>query len=243
MDLGALRRDGYVVLRGVVPESLLAAADAEIDDLLATDPPPGDRRGAHHWFLPPAAIPACERALTESPAWELARSAVAPGELALAFDHVQIALNLPPLDHIPGGPHIDGHGHGGAMPFSFSLLAGIFVTDQMDGLCGQLWVWPGSHLDHGRLFRERGTRVLEANGGHAGMLDPPVVFGDPVPVHGRRGDLLLASYFLGHNHGGNTSPRVRRMLYYRLRRTDHVDRWEDVFRDPLIEIAEIPGTS
>ena len=240
VDLDAFRRDGYVVLRDVVPEPLLAAADAEIDHLLATDPPPADRTGAHHWFLPPASIPACERALTVSPAWPLAQSTVAPGALELAFDHVQVALNLPHLRRVPGGPHIDGHGLGQATPASFTVLAGIFVTDQTEGHCGQVWVWPGSHLDHARLFRERGTRVLEDNGGHAGLLDPPVGFGDPVPVHGQRGDLLLASYFLGHNHGGNTSHRVRRMLYYRLRRTDHVDRWEDVFRDPLLEIA---GTS
>ncbi|HYD09633.1 MAG TPA: hypothetical protein VEA78_05970, partial [Acidimicrobiales bacterium] len=192
-------------------------------------------------FLPPATIPACHRALTESEAWPLAQSLVQPdGELELAFDHVQIALNLPPLSHVPGGPHIDGFGLGGDAPASFSVLAGIFVTDQVQGLCGQLWVWPGSHLDHARLFRERGTRVLEANGGHATLLDPPMPLGAPVPVHGERGDLLLASYFLGHNHGGNSTDVVRRMLYYRLRRTDHAERWEDVFLDPLLEIT---GTS
>ena len=240
VDIDAFRRDGYVVIPGVVPEPLLAAADAEIDHLVATDPPPADRTGAHHWFLPPSTLPACHRALTGSPAWELAQSLVVPGELELAFDHVQIALNLPPLLRVPGGPHIDGFGLGGPVPASFTVLAGIFVTDQTEGHCGQVWVWPGSHHDHARLFRERGATVLEDNGGHAGLLEPPLLFGEPVPVYGRRGDLLLASYFLGHNHGGNTTERVRRMLYYRLRRTDHVDRWEDVFRDPMLEIA---GTS
>jgi hypothetical protein len=32
--------DGYLVLRGAIREDLLAAADAEIDAVIASDPPP-----------------------------------------------------------------------------------------------------------------------------------------------------------------------------------------------------------
>lgn len=55
----------------------------------------------------------------------------------------------------------------------------------------------------------------------------------------RRGDLLLAHYLLGHNTGGNTTDRVRRIAYYRLGCEDHADRWEDTFLDAFAEYGPV----
>ena len=55
----------------------------------------------------------------------------------------------------------------------------------------------------------------------------------------RRGDLLLAHFLLGHNSGGNTTDRVRRIAYYRLSCTGHEDRWEDTFLDAFTEYAPV----
>jgi len=104
---------------------------------------------------------------------------------------------------------------------SFSLLAGVLLTDQSETQTGNLWVWPGSHLAHSRLFHERGTDALRATWGHVTMLDPPFPIGDPVEVRGRRGDLLLAHFLTGHNGGGNTGNQVRRTIYYRLATPGH----------------------
>jgi len=58
-------------------------------------------------------------------------------------------------------------------------------------------------------------------------------------VLGRAGDLLLAHYMLSHNIGGNTSPTLRRVIYYRLQREGHRDRWRDCVRDALLEFDAV----
>jgi ectoine hydroxylase-related dioxygenase (phytanoyl-CoA dioxygenase family) len=233
---------GYLVVRSVVSEPLLAAADTEIDELLARDPPPPDTRGKHFWFLPPSQLPAAHAALVHSGALQIAEELVAPDSLALILDHIQIALNIPPYDHRPGGPHIDGHVRqqpDDVKPYSFTLLAGIFLSDETAIDRGSVWVWPGSHLVHQQLFHDRGTDVLMQTGGHITMLCDPPPLGAPVPVFGRRGDLLLSHFLLGHNTGGNLGSTTRRMLYYRLGCPAHASRWETTFLDAFAEYAPV----
>jgi hypothetical protein len=50
--------NGYLVLPGAVPESLLAPADAEIDALVAESPPPAGTVGNHFYFEPPGRLAA-----------------------------------------------------------------------------------------------------------------------------------------------------------------------------------------
>lgn len=241
---GALHRfaeTGFVVLTGIVSESLLKAADDEIDALVAdTHPHEGDGGpGQNAWFMPRSRLPHCEAALRSSPALTIASELVAPHHLDFAFDHIQVATTVPPWRHVPGGPHIDGHGPGQDPPASFTMLAGILLTDQTDPSSGNLWVWPGSHLIHQNLFRDRGTKVLQQTGGHATALDPPVPFPEPVPVLGRRGDLVLGHFLLGHNKGGNTATHQRRTLYYRLAVDGHASRWERTFLDAWTEFPAV----
>ena len=240
-DLRRFATDGYLVVPDVVPETLLRPADAEVDELIDDEAPDeGDGGpGQSAWFLPRSRLPRCERVLRRSPALETAEELVRPHALDFAFDHIQIAITVPPWSHIPGGPHIDGHGPGQDPPASFTLLAGVLLTDQHDQQSGNLWVWPGSHLDHQRLFHERGTKVLHQTGGHSTLLDPPARLQSPVGITGRRGDLLLAHFLLGHNKGGNTASQVRRTIYYRLAVPGHPDRWEQTFLDAWTEYPSV----
>lgn len=119
------------------------------------------------------------------------------------------------------------------------MLAGVLLTDQQQRDRGNLWVWPGSHLIHQHLFQERGTRVLQATGGHATALDPPVALPEPVPVFGKRGDLVLAHFLLGHNKGGNLGPLTRRTIYYRLSVPGHPQRWDQTFVDAWNEYPKM----
>lgn len=232
---------GFVVVTGVVSESLLKAADDEIDALLAVTPPhEGDGGpGQNAWFMPRNRLPHSEAALRASPALAIAGELVEPNQLDFAFDHIQVATTVSPWHHVPDGPHIDGHGPGQDPPASFTMLAAILLTDQTDPSSGNLWVWPGSHLVHQNLFRDRGTRVLQRTGGHAAALDPPVPVGEPVPVQGRRGDLVLAHFLLGHNKGGNSALHQRRTLYYRLAVEGHGYRWERTFLDAWTEFPPV----
>lgn len=54
-------------------------------------------------------------------------------------------------------------------------------------------------------------------------------------IRGRAGDLLLAHYLLGHNIGGNTSDRVRRAVYFRVKRCGHDPRWREFLQDPWLD--------
>jgi ectoine hydroxylase-related dioxygenase (phytanoyl-CoA dioxygenase family) len=240
-DLRRFALHGYLVVPNVVPEPLLAAADAEIDQLVAEVRPDEGTGGPgpNLWFPPVGRLPRCDDVLRASPALAIAEGLVAPQSLDHAFDHIQVATTVPPFDHVPGGPHIDGHGPGQDPPESFTMLAGVFLTDQRSAQSGNLWVWPGSHIHHQRLFRERGTRVLHQTGGHPTLLDPPPYRGPGLAVTGQRGDLLLAHFLLGHNKGGNTAAIARRTIYYRLSVPGHRNRWEATFFDPWTEYPPI----
>jgi Phytanoyl-CoA dioxygenase (PhyH) len=230
--------DGYVRVPGIVDESWLRAADAEIDELAAGAPAPAGTVGAHFYFLLPDRLRAADAALRDSGALALADELVAPHHLDHALDHIQVALNIPPYRHRPGAPHLDGHRPDEEIG-SFTMLAAIFLADESMPDRGNLWVWPGSHRGHAQLFRERGVDALKAVSGHAITLDPPAWFGPGEPVLARRGDLLLAHYLLGHNIGGNTSADTRRILYYRLAAEDHAERWANTFLDPFTEYGSL----
>lgn len=237
------RRDGYLVLPSVVGEDLLAAAEEEIESFIAAESSTdvlevhgrvveGDQAapGQHQWFPPVSRLPACDRALRASGVLEAAEELTAPASLDHAFDHIQIATTVAPWSHTPGGPHIDGHTEDPPAPFT--MLVGILLTDQTERASGNLWVWPGSHLAHAKLFADRGPRALLSTQGHATLLDPPLPLPPPIELTGRRGDVLLAHYLLGHNKGGNTSSNTRRTVYYRLATADHRNHWESALCDP-----------
>lgn len=103
-QLSRFATDGFVVLHDIVPEHLLAAADIEIEGVLREDPPPPHTVGHHSYFLPPDGLPAADDALRRSPAMQMAEELVRPHRLDHALDHIQIALNVPPYNHRPGGP-------------------------------------------------------------------------------------------------------------------------------------------
>lgn len=221
---------GFVVIPRVVPEGVLARANRRIDEITAADPPPDGTRGNHFYFLETKDEPALGEPLTGSPAFGLAR------ELADSLEapwQVQVALNIPPYPHRPGIPHIDAPNaepDGKPVRNTFTLLAGVLMTDQTGENSGNLWVWPGTHLAHAAYFREKGPAGYCAY--------PPVDLPEPEQVTGRAGDLLLAHYLLGHNIGGNfESGRTRRALYYRLSAAGHDEHVEEFLRDPWLEIG------
>jgi hypothetical protein len=225
---------GYVVVPQVVTDDVLAKAADRIDRILAQDPPPADVRGNHFSFLPTAQEPALAATLTGTRAFELAGQLAGPGTLEVP-EQVQVALNIPPYVHRPGMPHIDAaHAEpiDGPISGTFTLLAGILMTDQTAENTGNLWVWPGTHLTHAAYFREHGPRMFCAY--------PPIDLPEPEQVRGRPGDLLLAHYLLGHNIGGNyESERTRRALYFRISARGHASRRAEFLQDPWLEYEPI----
>lgn len=226
---------GYVVVPQVVPRPLIAVARREIESQVARYPPPPGHLGSYSYFLACAPLaPLCDL-LFSSPSLSAAASLIEPGRFE-APEQVQIALNIPPYDHRPGGPHIDGLAppEPSGRPGTFTLLAGIFLTDQTAEWMGNVWVWPGSHRSTARYFREHGPDALISSAPY-----PPIDLPEPHQVTGRAGDLLLAHYLLGHNIGGNTSAVTREVVYFRLRREGHRERWRECVQDPLLEFEPV----
>ncbi|WP_285900968.1 hypothetical protein [Frankia sp. R82] len=221
---------GYVLVSGLVPAELVAAAARAVDGLVSAAPPGADVRGPHNYFPNATDVPELAALLTGGPAFDLAEMLAGPGTLEPP-EQVQVALNIPPFPHRPGMHHLDGVPAGpDGRPYTFTLLAGVLLTDQPDEDGGNLWVWPGTHLTHAEYFRTHGPDALVAAGGY-----PPIALPPPRQIRGRAGDLLLAHYLLGHNIGGNIRPRTRRAAYVRIQRRGHPTRWRDALCDPWLE--------
>jgi hypothetical protein len=228
---------GYLVVPQVVPQPLIDAARREIRSRVAREPPAAGHVGPHHYFLMPPLPDSLCSLLFDSPGLQAAECLIAPGRFEPP-DHVQVALNFPPFVHRPGGPHLDGLTplDPSGQPGTFTLLAGVFLTDQMSENAGNLWVWPGSHRSAAAYFREQGPDAIRSL--PIGPY-PLVSLSEPRQVVGRAGDLLLAHYLLGHNIGGNTSTVTREAVYFRLRREGHRSRWRDCIQDPLLEFESV----
>lgn len=225
---------GYIVIPRVVPDDVLDKAARRIDEVTAAEPAPEDKRGAHFHFLETKNEPALIAPLTGTPAFGLAEDLAGHGALKVPWQ-VQIALNIPPNPLDPGGPHIDaGNPEPTDAPIraTFTMLAGILMTDQLTENSGNLWVWPGTHLTHAAYFREHGPRMFCAY--------PPIDLPEPEQITGRAGDLLLAHYLLGHNIGGNyASDATRRALYFRVSATGHTTRREEFLQDTWLEYEPV----
>lgn len=235
--------DGFVVVRGVVPEGVLAELDREVDALVAAAPPPPGKVGFHHYFEHPSRLPVAERALRDGGVLALAGELVAPLAIDLAFDHIQVATSIHGWDHEPGGGHVDGYGiPGQSEPATFTMLAGIYLGDESEAGRGNLWVWPGSHQLHQRLFERQGADALMSEssmGGHACLMPGAPAFGPGRPVLASRGDVVLAHHLLAHNQSGNMSGRLRRIVYYRLAAEGHRARWRETHTDALLEYGPV----
>src|ERR1700730_2216431 len=145
-QLRSFAEEGYVVLPQAVPAELIQRARHAVAARVEHDPPPPGHRGPHFYFIVTDLPQSLLSPLYDSAAMPLAQSMIGPDPFDVP-DHVQISLNIPPWSHRPGGPHIDGltPPEPDGRPGTFTMVAGIFLTDQTHEDAGNLWVWPGSH--------------------------------------------------------------------------------------------------
>jgi hypothetical protein len=237
----AFREQGYVVIPGVLDDARLAAGRELVAALVAAEPPAAELTGPYFLWprLPPAGHPLLDF-YRESGIERLAAGLLRPDLLVREPDFAQLATTIPPWPHRPGGPHVDGltPPDPDGRPATFSLLAGVWLTDHRQPGTGNLWVWPGTHLRFGDYLAARGADALARPGEMAPGPYPRIELGDPVQVTGTAGSVLLAHYLLGHNIGNNdggTGPRYT--VYYRLHADGHRDRWREAVTSPLLEFA------
>lgn len=149
----------------------------------------------------------------------------------------QLAVTAGPISP-PAGPHLDGplDGHGSGVPAIFSLLVGVLLTDQVDADGGNLWAWPGSHLLAADFFRVHGPGALTTAQRYP---DVRLEGCAPVQILGSAGDVVVASYLLGHAAGGSTAGSWRATAYFRLRTHGLASRWQQSILDPYIEFSPL----
>jgi hypothetical protein len=236
------REQGYVVIPDVLTDAQLEHGRALLAAQLLEDPPPPGHVG--HLARWPRFTASDPNPLLEFYR-EIGVARYAAGllraDLALqAPDFAQVAVTIPPWPHRPGGPHLDGLTPmpESGVPGTFSLLAGVWLSDQSEPDHGNLWVWPGTHLRAGAHFAEHGADALTRVGELGPGPYPRVDLGAPTQAVGPPGSLLFAHYLLAHNIGGHAGPAHaawRRTLYYRLSTVGHSERWRTIVTEPLHE--------
>jgi hypothetical protein len=227
---------GYLLIPSAVAAADLEALNAEVDRLIAQSPPPAGHVGNHFYWQGRTDSPVLVNVLDRPHGiLQLARDLTGDSGVDLAFEQTQVSLNIPPFQHRPGRPHIDGYQPGQSAPDSFTLLASVLLNDQLSENGGNLWVWPGTHKTHADFFASRGPQAFAEAAGC-----PDIELPEPIQIRGRAGDVLLAHYLLGHNIGGNyESNRTRRSLYWRLRTPGHMDRWVECLADPWADYPKL----
>lgn len=130
---------GYLVLPDLVSATRLERVDAEVDRLVVEAPPPEGHVG-HHFYWPQSDKSPCLFDLLgdQGGILDIAGELAGPGQVEPAFDQAQVALNIPPYSHRPGRPHIDGYQPGQEVPGTFTLLAGLLLSDQHSDNSGNL---------------------------------------------------------------------------------------------------------
>lgn len=237
----AFREQGFVVIPDVLDTGALADARSTVGELLAAQPPQEGQVGPH--FLWPRFDPDGHPLLDlyrktglADLAAQLLRSDLGVQEP----DFAQVAATIPPWPHRPGGPHVDGLTPPAldGRPGTFSLLAGVWLTDQTAFHQGNLWVWPGTHLKFGRYLAEHGADILARPDELGPGPYPRIDLGEPTQATGRAGSVLFAHYLLAHNIGGHDGPAGagrRETVYYRLHADGHAGRWRQAVTEPLAE--------
>ncbi|HTE20355.1 MAG TPA: phytanoyl-CoA dioxygenase family protein [Armatimonadota bacterium] len=211
-------RDGFVVVRGLIPGDLAAATAERLLQALEVDPAdPATWNGkavtadlAVIALTEPCRTDAVERA-----AEALVGSGFVPG---LAFspylDSRGVQPNVirgyipvlrfpepgPPVFERPTGFHIDGMHATTLWPDKHFLVVFAYLTDTA-AHGGATAVLPGSH----RQVFEHWVRA-----GHPGSTVPPdLEYAEPVAVPGGVGDVIFMHYLTVHSGTTNRSDRIR----------------------------------
>ncbi|HEY0713280.1 MAG TPA: phytanoyl-CoA dioxygenase family protein [Polyangia bacterium] len=243
-ERAALRNDGYVVRRGLVPAALVTSARHAINASLGSNGIPPEQLPVFRarTFTPELVTAPELMALFAGPVAALAEAALGPGNVRPPRE-AQIALRFPTTGGgSPAVPHIDGiSAPGNGVPpgtlFHFTALAAVFLSDVRGDDRGNFTVWPGSHHKVAAHFRAHGPQS---------MVDgfPALELGAPRAIEAEAGDALLAHYALAHGIAPNAGPDVRYAVFFRLFHRDHESFGTRVLTEPWAEWPGVvePGT-
>jgi hypothetical protein len=248
-------QDGYITVRGVVPQQLVTAALRVINNCIgyggSTIAP--DTTGKTDLAGGITNDPDVLSLFYNSAVSTYAQLLLGTGRVA-PVRAAQIALRYPTLWGAPasiGGRqyHIDGVGRGKHSPFS--LLIGVALSAQPESMCGNFGAYPGSHFDLQDIMK----RAVAQDSG-LGLSDEfetsKPSLGEAVQVNMRTalymiqtgvkinvrqvvlqpGDIILAHQKLAHCGAPNCSPHIRYQVYFRVSHVQH-DQLKDLALDNI----------
>jgi len=229
-------RNGYMKIPGVVSQQKINVALRAINHSVGKgiDPEmvPSFRAGSYCPEL--KGNPAVTDLLFETPLLKLAESLTRKDSLKLQGGG-QIALRFPAMEKpAEYHPHIDGMYSTGnrvrkGTIFTFTMLAGVFLSDVPNRFWGNFTAWPGTHRSFGNYFSEHDVDCL-----HRSLL-PKVKMPEPVQVLAKAGDAILAHYLTAHTVVVNVSPYIRYAVFFRLTDRNHGLHRSRVFSDIWFE--------
>jgi hypothetical protein len=222
--------DGYVKVPGVVPRVMVDVALRAINHSVGNGIPAEEITTirSRSYCAELQREPVITGLLNRTPAWPLAESLVGEGKIK-PVSSGQIALRFPGMQDPPGPPrpHLDGmHSPYNGVPegqiLNFTMLVGVLLSDLTHPYAGNFTVWPGTHHQYERYFREQTPQSLLE-----GM--PPIEMPEPLQITGQAGDVVLVHYELAHSAAPNVSPHVRYAIFFRLTHADHdAQKWESM---------------
>jgi len=217
-------QEGFVLLKHAVPTDLVHRARQAINHRMGRGMHPDEmtRFRVQSYFPELKTTPEILDTLTRSAVFPTAQAFAGGGLLEPAG--AQLALRFPaaPGDQPkPPGPHVDGtpSPNNGVPPgtlASFTMLAGVMLSDVAVPHRGNFTVWPGGHRKVGAFLAEHGPDPLIK-----GLAALDLDLGEPHPICAEAGDAVLAHYMLPHSVGPHTGPDIRYTLFARLRHRDH----------------------
>ena len=231
----AIFEKGYIKVPGLVSQKRINVALRAINYSIGKglDPKDVERFRASSFCPELQGTPPIADLLYETGLLKLAESATERGKLKIAGSG-QIALRFPVMEY-PGDPH--PHLDGMYRPnntvrkgtiFSFTLLAGVFLSDVPNRFWGNFTVWPGTHRSFEKYFKQHGASSLLK-----GM--PKIQMPEPEQILARAGDVILCHYQLAHTVVINVSPYIRYAVFFRLMHQEHEKNRTEVFTNIWLE--------
>lgn len=231
----AFAQDGLLVRRGAVPADLITRAQELVTHWYRTSMNPELLHTyTQRTFAPELGNhPDLLALFDQSPAADLARELL--GDLR-PVTTVQLQIRIPTNHPNQQQPEKAMHVDGVACPHldpeelrTFSLLAGVVLSDITDPDGGALHYQPGGHLAMAHWFRTQWKL------GITDQVPPDLDAQTGTPLLGSPGDLLLMHHLVPHAVGRNTSTSARIMAYFRIEHPDHTTHRLQALKDPWLD--------
>ena len=220
---------GYLKISGIVPQKRINVALRAMNHSLGLgmDPRQAQTFRANSFCPELRQHPSIADLFWETSLLDLVGSAIEPGKFKL-WGGGQIALRFPVMEE-PGEfhPHIDGlYRTGNKVPKdtiqSFTMLAGVFLSDIPNRYWGNFTLWPGTHLAFEKYFQKNSIDCLR-NG------LPKIKMPKPEQVTGYAGDVILCHYLTAHTVVSNVSPYIRYAVFFRILHENHLSHAKETF--------------